>query len=673
MNWRPEFPHVGRVAAAVAVGVVLVMVLSLAIAGVLIGGGSMLFGAGQNCIGGTSTSANGAAAAQPTASAAGRATIPADYLHLYQQAGKKYGVPWVVLAGIGEVESNQGRTSLPGVHSGANAFGAAGPMQIGIGGAAGDTWGGSPVHPVSEQVAGVATDGNGDGLASVYEPADAIDGAARYLVAHGVQNNVSGAIFAYNHLTSYVQSVLRWAGVYANGGFSVSAATTGGAVTTAQCLASAAVGGGSAQVPNQAVATAIAFARSQIGKPYLWGGTGPDAFDCSGLMMMAYRSVGISIPRTSEEQWTWGPKVAPGHEQPGDLVFFAGSDGTATSPGHVAMVIGHGMMVEAYATGFPVRIASYGTPSSPAGDQNPVGFTRPWAHPGIVLAGGGSPLTGGPAGAGPASGSLAAPQGMPSPSGGGGGAVTRHTDCVTSPHSCGFPDATNTGADCSRLAPSGSITVTTDGAMIEGKNISGSVTVRASNVTIRNDCVTSSSNYPVHFVSGSNLTVEDTTITGTGGGCSRAVEPAGNGAIMDRLNVSGCEDGIQMYDHDVLENSYIHDLAFTSSSHNDGVQQNGGSDDVVNHNTIFNPHNQTSCVNFTTDFGGISNIQITGNLLNGGNYTIYSRSGGNGDPTGVSVTDNQFGGADVFGLLSADGSVTWSGNVSDSTGQTVGQ
>jgi cell wall-associated NlpC family hydrolase len=344
----------------------------------------VLCGAGQSCPGGTATSANGgAAAAQPTASAAGRATIPADYLHLYQQAGRKYGVPWVVLAGIGEAETNQGRTTLPGVHSGANAFGAAGPMQIGISGAAGNTWGGSPVHPASDQVAGVATDGNGDGIASVYEPADAIAGAAKYLVAHGAQNNVNGAIFAYNHLLSYVQTVLHWASVYANGGFSVSAATTtGGVVTAAQCLASAAVGGGrgSAQVPNQAVASAIAFARSQIGKPYLWGGTGPDAFDCSGLMMMAYRSVGISIPRTSEEEWTWGPRVAPGHEQPGDLVFFAGSDGTATSPGHVALVIGHGMMVEAYATGFPIRIASYGTPSSSAGDQNPVGFTRPWSR-----------------------------------------------------------------------------------------------------------------------------------------------------------------------------------------------------------------------------------------------------------------------------------------------------
>jgi len=668
MNWRPEFSHVGRAAAAVAVGVVLVMVLTLAIVGALIGGGSVLFGAGQNCSGGTA-SANGAApATQPTASAAGRAAIPADYLHLYQQAGQKYGVPWVVLAGIGEVESNQGRTMLPGVHSGANAFGAAGPMQIGIGGASGNNWGGAPVHPASEQVAGVATDGNGDGTASVYEPADAIDGAAKYLVAHGVQNDVSGAVFAYNHLLSYVQSVLRWASVYANGGFAVTAASTGGAVTAAQCLASAAGGGrGSANAPNQAVGSAIAFARSQIGKPYLWGGTGPDAFDCSGLMMMAYRAVGVSIPRTSEEQWTWGPRVAPGHEQPGDLVFFAGSDGTTADPGHVAMVIGHGMMVEAYATGFPVRIASYGTPSSPAGDQNPVGFTRPWAHPGVVLAGGGELQAGGSAGlAGPASGSQPAPQG-------GGGPVTRHTDCVASPHSCGFPDATNTGANCSSLAPSGSITVTTDGTVVEGKNISGSITVQASNVTIRNDCVTSSDTYPVHFVSGSNLTVEDTTITGRGGGCSRAVEPAGQGAVMSRLNISGCEDGIQMYNNDTITDSYIHDLAFTGGSHNDGIQQNGGSNDVVRHNTIFNPHNQTSCVNFTTDFGGISDITITGNLLSGGNFTVYSRSGGKGDPTGVSVTDNQFGGADVFGLLSADGSVTWSGNVSDATGQAVGE
>ena len=78
------------------------------------------------------------------------------------------------------------------------------------------------------------------------------------------------------------------------------------------------------QAPNQAVAAAIAFAREQLGKPYLWGGTGPDAFDCSGLVMMAYRAAGISIPRTSQQQWAWGPQVPASQVKPGDLVFFAG-------------------------------------------------------------------------------------------------------------------------------------------------------------------------------------------------------------------------------------------------------------------------------------------------------------------------------------------------------------
>jgi len=78
------------------------------------------------------------------------------------------------------------------------------------------------------------------------------------------------------------------------------------------------------------------------------------------------------------------------------------------------------------------------------------------------------------------------PTAQPSPSGAVGsgtagstvsGPVTRGTDCVASPHACGFPDATNTGANCSSLAPSGSVTVTSNGAVVEGKNISGSITV----------------------------------------------------------------------------------------------------------------------------------------------------------------------------------------------------
>ena len=132
------------------------------------------------------------------------------------------------------------------------------------------------------------------------------------------------------------------------------------------------------------MATAIAYAEQQIGKPYLWGGTGPDAFDCSGLVMMAYRAAGIDIARTSEAQWATEPHVPASQVRPGDLVFFAGSDGTVTSPGHVALVIGNGKMIEAYATGFPIRVSTYGASSSAAGDQGVVGFTSPWAKPGSV-------------------------------------------------------------------------------------------------------------------------------------------------------------------------------------------------------------------------------------------------------------------------------------------------
>ena len=325
-----------------------------------------LFASGSGC-----SAARGGKAGQPPPSQQARNSIPANYLALFKATGRKYGLPWVILAGIGKVESNDGRTTLPGVHSGANAFGAAGPMQIGIGGAAGDTWGGAPVHPAGTQVSGVAIDANHDGVASVYEPADAIAGAARYLLAHGVLDNVAGAIFAYNHLQSYVQTVLSWAGSYASGGFSVSPVTLDSAPG---CLP------GVGRAPNVATSTVIAFAEQQLGKPYQWGGTGPDAFDCSGLVMAAYRAAGLDIPRTSELQWTWGPRVSPSQVEPGDLVFFAGSDGTRASPGHVGLVIGGGKMIEAFATGFPIRIATYG-------NRAPVGFTRPWAHRGVVLTG----------------------------------------------------------------------------------------------------------------------------------------------------------------------------------------------------------------------------------------------------------------------------------------------
>jgi cell wall-associated NlpC family hydrolase len=178
--------------------------------------------------------------------------------------------------------------------------------------------------------------------------------------------NVYGAVFAYNHLDSYVQAVLGWARLYAKGGYVVSAANGAGAPACQPDFGAA---------PSAFAATAISYAQQQIGKPYEWGGTGPDAFDCSGLVMMAYRAAGINLPRTAAQQWRWGPRIPPSQVEPGDLVFFVGGDGTPKAPGHVGIVIGHGFMIEAPSPGLDVRITSYLGGS-------PVGFTRPWQHAG---------------------------------------------------------------------------------------------------------------------------------------------------------------------------------------------------------------------------------------------------------------------------------------------------
>src|SRR5271154_2246309 len=361
---QPGGPH--RILIPVIIGVAGLLLVGLLAVPLLIGANAF-FSASAGCSGQQTGTAG-----QPTAGPKAK-SIPANYLYWYQRVGQQYGVPWTILAGIGTVESDNGQTTLPGVHSGQNGFGAAGPMQIGIGGAATNVWGGAPVHPASEVVDGVATDEDGGGIASVYDPADAIAGAAKYLVTAGVQTNPSAAIFAYNHLQSYVQSVLFHAGQYAGGNFSVASAVMPSGSSVAGC---ATTGGVPAiQAPTQAVATAITFAQQQLGKPYLWGGTGPDAFDCSGLVMTAYRTAGINIARTSEAQWATEQRVPASQVQPGDLVFFAGSDGTTTDPGHVGLVIGNGKMIEAYATGFPIRVASYV-------GRGAIGFTEPWAGAG---------------------------------------------------------------------------------------------------------------------------------------------------------------------------------------------------------------------------------------------------------------------------------------------------
>jgi hypothetical protein len=153
--------------------------------------------------------ARGRPGRQAAPSRAATADIPPSYLRRYRSAvGRCAGLSWSVLAAVGKVESDHGRARLPGVRSGWNQAGAAGPMQFGIGqGRAGNAW------------ARYGGDFDGDGRTSVYDPGDAIPAAADYLCAHGAPHRLDRALYAYNHSWSYVTRVKQLARRYvADGG-----------------------------------------------------------------------------------------------------------------------------------------------------------------------------------------------------------------------------------------------------------------------------------------------------------------------------------------------------------------------------------------------------------------------------------------------------------------------
>jgi len=106
-----------------------------------------------------------------------------------------------------------------------------------------------------------------------------------------------------------------------------------------------------ANTHQRGAAAAIAYAKAQLGKPYQWGAAGPDAFDCSGLIMRAWQAGGIALPRTTYQQVNAGTRITRAQLQPGDLVF-------SNNDGHVQMYIGNGRVIEAPRTGATVQYAS---------------------------------------------------------------------------------------------------------------------------------------------------------------------------------------------------------------------------------------------------------------------------------------------------------------------------
>ncbi|CAN5819953.1 hypothetical protein BH18ACT13_BH18ACT13_12810 [soil metagenome] len=290
------------------------------------------------------------------------ADIPADYLVRYQQAAARFGVDWAVLAAIGKIECDHGRLQAPGCNppGTVNNAGATGPRQL-----LGSTWraGTSPLTvpgigpPTSRTGEGYATDGDGDGFADVWNPADAIAGAGRLLRANGAPSEYRRAIFAYNPADWYVDAVLNKAKEY-RGAF-------------APCAS-----GGARVVLAWAVAHVGGFTYN-LGPPTDRGGSVQDmqgreptgsTCDCSMFVRWAMAQIGLDVGLTTSTQWTAngrlpagdtgqdtaivsrgaGPAPPPGGSRPGDLVFFGVDDGPT---GHVALWLGNGQIVHCSSSG----------------------------------------------------------------------------------------------------------------------------------------------------------------------------------------------------------------------------------------------------------------------------------------------------------------------------------
>lgn len=104
-----------------------------------------------------------------------------------------------------------------------------------------------------------------------------------------------------------------------------------------------------AAAPNARAAAAVAAVRTALGKPYIWGSTGPHGFDCSGLMVWSYAQAGVALPRTSQAQRYAGTQVPLSQAQPGDLVMYR------ADASHVGMYVGDGQVIHAPYPGAPVR------------------------------------------------------------------------------------------------------------------------------------------------------------------------------------------------------------------------------------------------------------------------------------------------------------------------------
>lgn len=205
-----------------------------------------------------------------------------------------------------------------------------------------------------------------------------------------------------------------------------------------------------------------------------------------------------------------------------------------------------------------------------------------------------------------------------------------------------FPGPSDTGVPPgTRLTPSGSLVVTTDGTTIDGLDVEGQIRVEAEHVTIRRSRITTESNLGIQVDEGS-VVVEDTEVVGVGDRCQAGIGWANYTAR--RVDVHGCRDGLKVGDDTVVVDSYIHDQARGSGFHNDAIQASGAARGIrIEGNTILGPlRASVSAIKISTQQGPIADVSIRGNYLSGGGMLVYvtDKDQGFGPPRDVEIVGN---------------------------------
>ncbi len=220
------------------------------------------------------------------------------------------------------------------------------------------------------------------------------------------------------------------------------------------------------------------------------------------------------------------------------------------------------------------------------------------------------------------------------------------TDCFASPHTCGYPDATNTGPT-GTLTPSGSITASTNGQLIEGKEIHGQITVEADNVTIRNDKITAtdagSGSAGVWVQNNHTGTkVEDTTIEGKGSGSQtlEAAIRAYSGVTVENDNLTLCDECVQAWPL-VVKHTYMKVSSIYSGAHAEDIYVCSGAV-TVEDSTLINEQGQTATVFGDTICGGGNNFTVTNSLLAGGGFVVYPQANSQSSTGAMTITRNRF-------------------------------